>query len=995
LSVAELLGVIRERGIELVVEGDKLRCVAPTGALTPELAAQIRREKAALVALLGGVARKSNAGTAIPRVPPAGRYPLSYTQRRAVLAGRINGALPTAFLLRGTLDRQALDETVRRIVARHLPLHTRFHLNDEGGEQEVVAGMSFKLPFTDLGTFDESERSVRLRSLLGELSRVEFDVEHPPLFRFHLIRLGDSEHVLHTAFNVLIFDGWSFDILWQELREGYSALAKGDVWPASPLPVSYEDYVIWQRKRVTEEIGHQARFWRETLGTQLPLLPLPTDRPRPRSALVARGGNIPFELPIETAVAVRRFAQQHAATPQIVMLASLYALVARMGATNDIVIASPVDARTLPSIEGVIGPFVNMLLLRTKVDLQLPFGDFVTHVRDLCLAAYENQEFPLEQLDVRSARSRGGFSPAFQVEFSYQQVSQRHSHMGGLSLSQLELESGAATNDLTLWVKDWGERVAGAVEFKLEIFDRETVAHWIRCYKNLVRELVRPPQQPMVQADLLGPDRALVEAQLAQASASLPPWLVQRLAATPGGTRAPVQLKVVDDRDELRPFGIPGHLAVVKETGLQKLGVQARLTHDGSLLEVLPDQSAEASAAPTAAPLEKEIRSELEMHLCHLFEKLLDLKAVGVEQDYFQLGGNSLIAVRLFASIQQQFGVRLPMATIIDASTPRQLAKAIKAKVPNRDSSLVRIKAGKDGPALFLVHSFDGETLLYRNLALLMPDEVAVYGVEPLTAEHVPMVHTTIEEMAGHYLGEIRKRQPKGPYFLGGLCAGGLIAFEVARQLEAQGEDIRCLALFEASPPQAKKRSTLAIRRWQRFVSLFHDVSLSTAVATLHQGAGKLQNYLRYELHHRFNRARIRFLCQLLRHTFPGAKNWPASLPAPTVRQVFAFAEEQYVPAKLSRTQVILYRAREKDGEDLPLRDLLVDPLFGWQELLALPVQAVDVPGGHSTLLQEGNVVLVASHLVSSFRSLLRESPGQTRGVAVSSPQSETQLASR
>jgi thioesterase domain-containing protein len=257
------------------------------------------------------------------------------------------------------------------------------------------------------------------------------------------------------------------------------------------------------------------------------------------------------------------------------------------------------------------------------------------------------------------------------------------------------------------------------------------------------------------------------------------------------------------------------------------------------------------------------------------------------------------------------------------------------------------------------------------------------------------MVHTTIEEMAGHYLREIRKRQPRGPYFLGGLCAGGLIAFEVARQLEAQGEDIRSLALFEASPPQAKKQSTVATRRWQRFASLFHDVSLGTAAATLHQGAEKLQNYLRYELHHRYKRARIRFLCQLLRHTFPGGKNWPVSLPAPTVRQVFAFAEEQYVPGKLNRTQVILYRANEKDGEDLPLRDLLVDPLFGWQELLALPVQAVDVPGGHSTLLQEGNVALVASHLVARFRSLLRESQARAGVVPASPLQSETQVAAR
>ncbi len=964
MKVGELLGVIREQKIELVVDGDRLRCIAAPGVLTPDLAAQIRAAKAELLTLLADVSRKSGAGSAIPRTVAKGHFPLSFTQRRAVITGRISSAVPTAFLLRGALDVSALTESLRWIVARHMPLRTRFLLDGENAEQEVLADVPLALPTTDLTGYSDDERPQRLRELLADLSHVEFDIRQPPLFRFTLVRVSPEVYVLHTAFNVLIFDGWSFDVFWQEMRGGYAAITQGEPWPPAPLPISYEDFVAWQRKRVTQEIADQATFWKTALGQELPPLPLPTDRPRPRVA-VALGKGIPFEIPVEAADAIRRFAKQASVTPQITLLASLYALLARMGTTRDIVIASPVDARTQPSLEGLIGPVVNILLLRTHVDLDRTFAEFAVSLRDFCLSAYEHQEYPLERLDVRSAPSdAGGFAPAFQIEFSFQQVSQRGSHMGNLSLSQLELESGAATNDITLWVKDWGERIAGAVEFKTELFDEETIEHWASCYKNLVRELVRNPTQPMREVDLLGGERERILARFAQVSAAPPAWVAKYLSG--GASAHPLSLRVVDEENQPRPFGIPGHLVVERNGSPDRLTVQARCHHDGSLVEVPAAAAARAKADPIK-PGGK--RTELEMRICLLFEELLGLSAVGAEQDYFELGGNSLIAVRLFGAIQEQYGVRLPMATILDASTPRQLARAIKQKVHSRESCVVRLKEGGQGPALFLIHDGDGETLLYRNLALRMPKHVSVYGIEPFAVDKVAMAHTSIAEMAGHYVKEIRKLQPAGPYHLGGLCAGGLIAFEVARQLEGYGEEIRHLAIIEASPPQAQKRTTARMRSWQRFSGVFRDVSLATAGATVRKGVEKLTGYLGYEVEHRYRQARVRSLLFLLRHVFPGGKNWPRAVAAPTVREVFAFAESEYVPAKLQRTQAVIYRATEGKGSDAPLVEILADPFFGWQDYLGYQAEVVDVPGGHGTLLREPYVASVASRMRASFDS--------------------------
>jgi thioesterase domain-containing protein/acyl carrier protein len=969
LNIGQLLGEIRARKIELVADGERLRCIAPPGALTPELAAKIREAKGELLALLAGVTRKSTAGSLIPRTEAKGRFPLSFTQWRAVLAGRIAGALPAAFLLRGPLDQAALNEALRRIVKRHIPLRTRFFLDGETAEQEVLTDLKVDLPITDLSGYDDDERPTRMDELLAKLSRVEFDVRNPPLFRFTLVRLGAEEHVLHVAFNVLIFDGWSFDVFWQEMREGYAAISQGDPWPTAPLPVSYEDFVAWQYKRITEEIADQASFWKATLGDELPPLPLPTDRPRPRVS-TARGKQIPFELPIETAAAVRRFAQQESVTPQITMLAALYALVARIATTRDLVVASPVDARTQPSIEGLIGPFVNVLLLRAKVDLEKPFADFLLSVRDLCLAAYECQEYPLERLDVRSPRSAAGaFSPAFQIEFSYQQVSRRGSHMGNLSLSQLELASGAATNDVTLWVKDWGQKVAGAVEFKADLFDQETIEHWVRCYLHLLRELIRNPRQPMQSIDLLGGERAQVLDRLARFSADPPTWALQRLGVTSPAEVS--QWQVVDDLDQLRPLGVPGHLAILRDGTLQRLGVEARLRHDGALTEIVADLPL---AAPKVAVDSSEKRSELETHLCLLFQELLGLPTVEPTQNYFELGGNSLSAVRLFGAIQEQFGMRLPIATLIDAGTPRALALTIEQQGKSHRSCAIRLKKGGNGPALFLIHTVVGETLPYRNLALLMPEQVTVYGIEPLRAGKITFVHTKIEDMARYYVEEIRKRQNKGPYFLGGLCAGGLIAFEVARQLEGYGEEIRHLALIESAPPQAEKQLNIGAQRRERLRGLLHDLPAAAANGeAARQGLQRLSAYCRRKIEQSYNDARKNALCLLLRHVFPLGENWPAALPVPTSEEVFAFAESEYTPAKLSRTHAVVYRATHgKAGTvgDVPLLDLLVDPLFGWQELFATRVEAIDVPSGHHTLLGAEQIAIVGRHLRASFEDL-------------------------
>ncbi|MBV8311316.1 MAG: HAD-IIIC family phosphatase, partial [Planctomycetaceae bacterium] len=193
--------------------------------------------------------------------------------------------------------------------------------------------------------------------------------------------------------------------------------------------------------------------------------------------------------------------------------------------------------------------------------------------------------------------------------------------------------------------------------------------------------------------------------------------------------------------------------------------------------------------------------TETERRLSGLWADLLHLESVGVRDNYFDLGGTSLLAVDLFAQIENLFGMTLPLTTLVEAPTIEELAAFVEGK--NNCDSLVPIRMGGSKPAIFLVHDGDGETMLYRNLALRLDSDHPVYGLQPYGHRKHPMLHTRIGDMATYHIERIRRVQPQGPYFLGGMCAGGVIAYEIARQLQSLGEIVGMVALIDAADVQA------------------------------------------------------------------------------------------------------------------------------------------------------------------------------------------------
>jgi thioesterase domain-containing protein/acyl carrier protein len=207
----------------------------------------------------------------------------------------------------------------------------------------------------------------------------------------------------------------------------------------------------------------------------------------------------------------------------------------------------------------------------------------------------------------------------------------------------------------------------------------------------------------------------------------------------------------------------------------------------------VPDWTSLAREEAFLAP-----RNALEARLVQIFEKVLGVRPVGLRDDFFDLGGHSLLAVSLFAEMEKAFGRHLPLATLFQAPTVEQLADRLRSEdlVPSW-SALAPIQPQGGRPPFFCVHAHWGNVLFYRELARHLGTGQPVYGLQAVGLDGRQPPLRRVEEMAAHYLREIRAVQPEGPYFLGGFCLGAYVALEMARQLEAERQTVALLACFD------------------------------------------------------------------------------------------------------------------------------------------------------------------------------------------------------
>jgi acyl-CoA synthetase (AMP-forming)/AMP-acid ligase II/thioesterase domain-containing protein/acyl carrier protein len=360
--------------------------------------------------------------------------------------------------------------------------------------------------------------------------------------------------------------------------------------------------------------------------------------------------------------------------------------------------------------------------------------------------------------------------------------------------------------------------------------------------------------------------------------------------------------------------------------------------------------------------------NDKERELLDLWKIVLGVDGIGVEDEFFALGGTSLMAARLFVEITRRFAIKLPLTTILESPTVRALSRHLEEVRVSPTAPLLNLKTG-GSRHLFFVHDGKGETLLYLNLARRMPDDLAVIGIQPRRTLHVPVAHVRIEDMAKFYIDEVRKEQPHGPYLFAGMCAGGVIAYEMASQLVRAGERVELVALFDAPTPQAPKKirriTTQRLGRLKQIVETSKQSGLTVAqraMAILPAISRKLVNTLGWEIYRHVSNFTVKARFALLRQLLSRGVAWPSFVPELSAQQILNSAQARYLPKPVPIPVIVLVRATSGEGIDTPYSNIFVDAHLGWDSVTE-NLTVIDVDGGHSSMLQEAFVDSLANAL--------------------------------
>ena len=394
----------------------------------------------------------------------------------------------------------------------------------------------------------------------------------------------------------------------------------------------------------------------------------------------------------------------------------------------------------------------------------------------------------------------------------------------------------------------------------------------------------------------------------------------------------------------------------------------------GGLLSQLRGPPVTRHGATSADPADRPA-TEAEQVIADLWCDLLGLEAIGRNDNFFDLGGHSLLAVQFTNRLRKKTGRTLPLAAMLGQPTVASLAAILDpdsralpgrpdsaAAAPATAGDVVTIREGKAAAPLFFVHDGLGETLLYRGLALRLDPAHPVLGLEPLRTADGNYAHTRIDQMAANYIERMRTVQPEGPYLLAGLCAGGVIAFEMARQLQDVGQEVAFLGIIDAADVQAAKQPFLVWRlRMARVRSLLGGASMEQALPDLWS---KAWNMVRWEIGSRLQRAQDRRTVRQLRAAGPApaaaAADWEPSIP---FLKLYEIAHLEHRPTGvLECGSVVLFKASDHTGmkDDVPYRTTYSDFALGWGKRVRNDLVIYDVPGGHSSVLQPPHVETLA-----------------------------------
>lgn len=463
---------------------------------------------------------------AINRRSPNSAPVVSFSQERLWVIDQLLGSsavfnVPMAVRLSAPINERVLEHSLNEIIRRHEILRTTF-AGSSGVPLPIVAPeLKIQLRVSDLSALPESESEAQAKIFSGDEAERPFDLAKGPLIRASLIRLSPSNQILIITLHHICSDGWSLVLLFEELAQIYEAFSRGEQSPLSELPIQYADYAAWQREWLQGEVlDTQLSYWKEKLGGELPILDLPTDRPRP-ALQTYPGARISRVASEELTDALNLLSRREGATLFMTLLAAFKSLLYRHTGQTDIIVGSPIANRPQTETERLIGFFLNNLALRSDLSGNPTFRELLGRVRRTALDAYAHQDVPFEKLieELKPERDLSR-TTIFQVYFNLFNFADevKCPGMNGKGVSFYEAWSQSDENlskfDLTLYAGIDRGRLRLAFVYNTDLFDEASIRAMLDQYLTLLEQITANPNLSIASCPLVqsGERRSPVQA---------------------------------------------------------------------------------------------------------------------------------------------------------------------------------------------------------------------------------------------------------------------------------------------------------------------------------------------------------------------------------------------------------------------------------------------------------------------------------------------------
>jgi glyine---[glycyl-carrier protein] ligase len=458
-----------------------------------------------------------SAQPALPAISPVDRYlpiELSFAQQRLRFIAQFEGAsrayhIACGLRLRGDLNRQAMRRALEQIIVRHEVLRTTFSQVD-GRTVQVIGSAENRFRCEEEDLRGRTDAAGELSQIIERETTKPFDLERGPLIRGRLVRMDEDDHALLVTMHHIVSDGWSMRILFNELSALYQAYRDDEEAQLPDLPVQYADFAVWQRSWLQgEALERQLAYWRRQLGGELPVLELPTDKPRP-AMQTYRGAEHSQIIPATLSDSLTALSLKQSCTLFMTLLAAFKTLLYYLTGQTDICVGTDIANRNRAEIENLIGFFVNQMVLRTELSPDSTFEELLAKVREITLGAYANQDLPFEKLvEAINPKREANRAPLFQVKMVLQSDSLEELKIPGLKCSLMVPRTVTAKFDLLLNLTETEHGLIAALEYNTDLFEKRTSIRLLDRYQSLLDRIVERPDARLQElaASLIEEDR--------------------------------------------------------------------------------------------------------------------------------------------------------------------------------------------------------------------------------------------------------------------------------------------------------------------------------------------------------------------------------------------------------------------------------------------------------------------------------------------------------